>query len=257
MTNHVHLLVETPLPNLNQFMRKFLSDYASYYNNWNHRRGSVFKSRYGSFLIQYDGYYHMVVRYIYRNPIRARIVVRPEQYRWSSLYYLMHKKIAQKELGWFQAGNMLELIGGTNGLVGLLTGDDTGLPVIYRKFIGDHSWADEIIKKNYERITDEISREKEMRTGIIDPLLVVGIVAEVFGITTEKLLTGADKRARNWSIHILHKYTPLDGRRIGEIFKMNKWAVFKTVQRMTSREKTNQDAKILSMINDKMSNVQT
>lgn len=68
MTNHVHILVKTPLPNLNQFMRKLLSDYALYYNKWYRRRGSVFKSRYGSFLIQENNYYLTVVKYICDNP---------------------------------------------------------------------------------------------------------------------------------------------------------------------------------------------
>ena len=260
MTNHMHLLIETPQPNLNQFMRKLLSDYASYYNHWYQRSGSVFKSRYGSFLIQYDGYYEAVVRYICRNPVRARIVIHPEQYRWSSLYYLLHKDIAKRELNWYQTGTMIKRIGGRNLLNELLAGEDADLPVIYRKFIGDRIWADEIIKENHERLTDEISRAKEMKIGITDPLLIVGIVADVFGVNKEKLITGADISARNWSIHILHKYTPLDGRRIGEIFNMNKWTVLKTVQRMANKEKTPHDEKTLRLITSKitdMSNVQT
>jgi len=257
MTNHIHLLVETPLPNLNQFMRKLLSDYALYYNKWYRRRGSVFKSRYGSFLIQWDNYYFTVLRYIYNNPVRVRVVDRPDQYRWSSLYYLNHKKLADKEVGWYRVSELLELVGGRDSLVELHSGDDPELPIIYGKFIGERKWADGMINENYARLMDEISREKQMRRGVIDPQGVVGIVAEVLGVTKEELISSANKEAKKLCLYILKKNTPLDARSIGELFGMSKWAVLKTVERIEHRKKSQKDLRIENLIKSKMSNVQT
>ena len=257
MTNHLHLLVETLLPNLNQFMRKLLSDYALYYNRWYRRRGSVFKSRYGSYLIQKDNYYLMVVRYICNNPVRAKIVARSDKYHWSSLYYLVNKKVARKEVNWYRASSMLAMVGGREGLVDLFRGDDAELPVVYGKFIGEKEWADEIINENYSRLTDEISREKEMKMGVINPQAIIGVVAKVFGITKKELLSGDAKEARKWCLYVLQKDTPLDARRIGAIFGMNKWAVLKAVQRIEHQRKSKKDSKIFKLLKGKMSNVQT
>lgn len=255
MTNHVHILVKTPLPNLNQFMRKLLSDYALYYNKWYRRRGSVFKSRYGSFLIQENNYYLTVVKYICDNPVRAGIVKRSDLYRWSSLYYMLHKRLARKELSWYDAGYMLELVGGRHCLAELVGGETVELPVVYRKFVGDKEWADSIISDNYDRLSDEISLEREMKVGIIDPAAVVRVVAKAFGITVKELF--GDKKLKKWCLYVLYRETPLDACRIGRIFGMNKWAVHKTVQRMEHKEKSMRDLKILRLIKRKMSNVQT
>lgn len=255
MTNHVHILVKTPLPNLNQFMRKLLSDYALYYNKWYRRRGSVFKSRYGSFLIQENNYYLTVVKYICDNPVRAGIVKRSDLYRWSSLYYMLHKRLARKELSWYDAGYMLELVGGRHCLAELVGGETVELPVVYRKFVGDKEWADSIISDNYDRLSDEISFEKIMKLGISDPSSVIKVVAQVFGVSVSRLFE--DKVAKKWCLYVLYKETPLDARYIGKIFGMNKWAVHKAAQRLEQKKKSRSEIKMLNMIRHKMSNVQT
>jgi len=257
MTNHIHLLVETLLPNLNQFMRKLLGDYALYYNKWYRRRGSVFKSRYGSFLIEKDNYYHMVVQYICNNPVRAGIVERPAKYRWGSLYYLLHKRLMKRELSWYRAADMLALVGGRCGLGELLRGEDPVLPVVYGKFIGDKEWADRIVNENYDRLTDEISHGKEMRVGVTNPMIVIKTVAKAFGARIEELLKGRNREARMWCLYILHRETPLDARRLGILFGLSKWAVLKTVQRLEHKKKTKRELKVLNEIKMKMSNVQT
>jgi len=69
--------------------------------------------------------------------MRAKIVARPDEYQWSSLYYLLNKKAAHKDVSWYRAGDMLELVGGKDGLVNLISGGDTALPVVYGKFISE------------------------------------------------------------------------------------------------------------------------
>ena len=48
--------------------------------------GHVYKGRFKSFPIQEDGHFYTVARYVERNPLRANLVARAEQWRWSSLY---------------------------------------------------------------------------------------------------------------------------------------------------------------------------
>lgn len=84
MTNHVHLLLETTDVEVGKFM-KFLSErYAMYFNHKYLYRGHVFESRYKSCLVKTDDYFLQTSRYIHLNPVKAKMVMHPEDYRWSS-----------------------------------------------------------------------------------------------------------------------------------------------------------------------------
>lgn len=257
MKTHFHLLIETLLPNLSEFMRKLLSDYASSYNRWYDRRGSVFKSRYTSRLIQNDSYFHTVLSYIHYNPVKAGVVNSPYDYRWSSLYYLRHKKIAQKEVSWYHVEEIRASLECQQALADLTDDEAPELPIIYGKFIGDKEWADQVLSENSNRLSDEISRERQMRIGIIDPTVVIKIVATAFESKEEDIVSGIDNDGRKWCLYVLQKETVLDARRIGALFGMSKWAVLKTVQRIENSKKTKREMKILQLIKEKMSNVQT
>src|SRR3989338_2828867 len=84
MTNHVHLMVETPLGNLSAVMHWLTTSYSVWINRRHGRSGHLFQGRYRSVLIENESYYLELSRYIHLNPIRARRVKRPEEYRWSS-----------------------------------------------------------------------------------------------------------------------------------------------------------------------------
>ena len=150
---------------------------------------------------------------------------------------------------------MLNLLGGRRCLVDLLGAGEVELPLVYRKFIGDKEWADSIICDNYNRLSDEISSEKKTKIGISDPSSVIKVVAQVFGVSVNRLFE--DKVAKKWCLYILYKETPLDARYIGKIFGMQKWAVHKAAQRLEHKKKSRSEIKMLNMIRHKMSNVQT
>jgi putative transposase len=84
MTNHFHLLVRTPSPNLAAGMQRLLSAYARHLAIRHRRPGHVFQGRYQAQLIEDESYYWTVSRYIHLNPVRANLVARPEDWRWSS-----------------------------------------------------------------------------------------------------------------------------------------------------------------------------
>jgi putative transposase len=88
MRTHFHLILETKLSNLGIFMNQVLRDYAMYYNRLSRRRGSVFQSRYCSFLLQQDFFYKQLTKYVFYNPVKARLVRSPYDYKWSSLWYI-------------------------------------------------------------------------------------------------------------------------------------------------------------------------
>lgn len=84
MSNHLHLLLKTPRPNLAWGMQAFLSGYALWWGRHRRRRGHLFQGRYKAEMIEDESYYWTVSRYIHLNPVRAGLVERPEQWEWSS-----------------------------------------------------------------------------------------------------------------------------------------------------------------------------
>ena len=84
MTTHDHLFLETPEPNLSAGMQYPGGSYTSYFNRRHRRCGHLFQGRFKGHLIEEDGYFLEVSRYIHLNPVRAKAVARPEQYPWSS-----------------------------------------------------------------------------------------------------------------------------------------------------------------------------
>jgi len=84
MNNHYHLVIETPLGNLSRVMQTLNTSYTVYFNHRHKRVGHLFQGRYKAILVQADEYLHHLSRYIHLNPVKARIVKKPEDYKWSS-----------------------------------------------------------------------------------------------------------------------------------------------------------------------------
>ena len=84
MTNHYHLLIETPETNLAQGMRQLNGVYTQYINRQHRRVGHVFQGRYKAILVERDAYLLEVARYVLLNPVRAGMVAQAEDWCWSS-----------------------------------------------------------------------------------------------------------------------------------------------------------------------------
>jgi putative transposase len=84
MSNHFHLLVETPLGNLSSGMQYLNGIYTQVFNLKHTRVGHLFQGRYWARLISDEPDLLEVVRYISLNPVRAGITSTPDKYRWSS-----------------------------------------------------------------------------------------------------------------------------------------------------------------------------
>ncbi len=85
MTNHVHLLV-TPEQefSVTHTMQDLGRKFVRYVNRRYNRTGSLWEGRFKASLIDSEAYLLTCMRYIEMNPVRARMVVHPGDYRWSS-----------------------------------------------------------------------------------------------------------------------------------------------------------------------------
>lgn len=84
MSNHYHILVQTPTGNLSRAMRHVNGVYTQRYNRRQNTDGQLFRGRYKSVLVQEDRHLLELLRYIHRNPVRANMCTAAGDYRWSS-----------------------------------------------------------------------------------------------------------------------------------------------------------------------------
>lgn len=91
MDNHYHLLVETQQANLGKAMHHLNASYSNWFCHKYQVVGSVFQGRYKAILVEKDEYLKVLSAYIHLNPVRAKIVTRPELYRFSSMPYYSGK----------------------------------------------------------------------------------------------------------------------------------------------------------------------
>jgi len=74
MSNHYHLALETPEPNLVEGMRWLQGTFGIRFNAFHRERGHVFQSRYKSLVIEEGRPLLGLVNYIHLNPVRAGLV---------------------------------------------------------------------------------------------------------------------------------------------------------------------------------------
>jgi len=84
MSNHYHLLVETPDSNLSRGMRYLNGVYTQRFNRTHSHVGHLFQGRFKAILVEKEAYLLELARYVVLNPVRAGMVESAEQWSWSS-----------------------------------------------------------------------------------------------------------------------------------------------------------------------------
>ena len=93
MTNHAHMVLETPQANLSRFMQRLKTAHAVYFNQKHNRHGHLFQGRFGATTVEEDEYILKLSRYVHLNPVfikahqkktdRERVQIL-RNYQWSS-----------------------------------------------------------------------------------------------------------------------------------------------------------------------------
>lgn len=94
MTNHYHLLLETPEANLSKGMRQLNGTFTQAINRKHLRVGHLFQGRYKAILVEKDSYLLELSRYVVLNPLRANMVQSLDCWPWSSWHAAIGKAMS-------------------------------------------------------------------------------------------------------------------------------------------------------------------
>ena len=117
MPNHVHLVIETPEPNLGVGMRWFHGEVGRAFNDRHDRVGHLFERRFWSDRIRDDDQLVIVTGYVVLNPVAGGLCERPEDWDWGSHAHLTNGHTPE----WLAYG---DLLGRLDGIAGPCCYDD-------------------------------------------------------------------------------------------------------------------------------------
>ncbi len=242
MDNHYHLLLETPAANLSLAMKHFNGIYTQKFNKKHHRVGHLFQGRYKAIVVEKDSYLKELCRYVVLNPVRARMVKSPGEWKWSS-----YKATAGLE----QPQKWLE----TDWILGQFGKTAKQAQESYKQFVADgmgkkESPWEELYSQVYlgkeeflDRVHEVGRRHRHLdvpkyQKHVVkkEPAMVLEKIGVVYGEKPDEILKSVRRRreAREVAIYWLKKESGLSlkeiGKRMGVGFSAvgNQWARIKT-----------------------------
>ncbi len=109
MPNHFHMLISVPTEDLGKIMCLFMANITKTINHRAGRSGHVFGGPYFWSIITSTRYYGHALKYIYRNPVRAQLCERVEEYRYSTIRGVLGFEHLCVPLAYTQIGMELNL----------------------------------------------------------------------------------------------------------------------------------------------------
>ena len=245
------------------------------YSNWFKSKhqiiGSVFQGRYKSILVEKEAYLLTLSAYIHLNPVRAEIVNKPEQYRWSSFNdYLKIKK----SIHWVLSDDILKMYSGNRNAYKafvyslMIKGNEIRKEDISGKYsiLGSKEFREKMLKKlkSVTKKSDHREKPDEKHFRMLNREDIRNIILRKFQVNEKDLIN--KKRGniyRKIYLYGLKKFTDLSLREIGDLFDMDYATVSQMVKRfmMDSEKNTKMNLMIKKfekeVRNNRMSNVET
>ncbi len=261
MENHFHLLAETPLGNLGEFMRHFNISYTSHYNRRHKRSGHLYQGRYKSILIEKAPYLSILSRYIHLNPIRTKTMDKKtvkektqylKNYKWSSLTGYISKRKKEEFIDYAMA---LKEYGGDSDrgraaykkmiYINISAKLDIKDKIIGQSILGREDFI-EWVKDKY--LTKERDRECPSLKEIQDYKAKGEIIKAVKKVTGKDIEEIRRKKGslRQIVMDLLYRIGGIKGVEIGRIMGVDYSTVSQGRKRL--REKLQKDKKLRQMV---------
>lgn len=239
LSNHYHLLLETPEGNLSQIMRHINGAYTTYFNVKRKRAGHLFQGRFKAILVEADKYALELSRYIHLNPVRAGMVLRPEEYRWSSYNSYIGQGAASS---WLKMETILDYFSNSpkeanqmyrffvEGLLGKEYEspfkNTFGATVLGTAEFIKMVTSDHLSKKEIDGAVPGIRQFKAKP----EPEEILKAVTATMG--------GNEKLARQVGMYLCHKYSGKKLREIGNLFGVGETAIAEARRLLSRRMET-------------------
>ena len=148
MTNHYHLLIQTPQANISRVMRHINGVYTQRHNRLNQSDGPIFRGRFKSVLVDCDSYLTQLSRYIHRNPIETKkpMVETLLDYPWSSYPAYVNKAESPQ---WLTRELIYDMLGHKQRYSGYAKYVDAGNSEQLTRFYGRGNMASVIGDKDF------------------------------------------------------------------------------------------------------------
>jgi len=235
MPNHYHFLIRTNRANLIKAMHWLGTTYTRRFNNKNFKQGHLFQGRYKSILVQNDAYVIQLSCYIHRNPLRAKIVNRLIDYKWSSYRDYAYGK---KGPDWLSKSLILSYFHGPDQQIqyrkkvqkyareearlledirqGFALGTQTFVETIRKRFLPDKPQKDLPAQRHLARDInlDELFAQS---TNLLQ--------LDIAKWKQAKRLHGADKNKRDLVVYLIWSKGLMTNEAIGKFFNMSYSAV--------------------------------
>ena len=234
MSNHFHLIVETPKANLSEFMRQFNISYTVYYNRRHRRIGHLYQGRFKAIVVDKDSYLLELSRYVHLNPIRIKAKAqRPEterireisRYRWSSLPGYLDGK---RKDSWITYGAVLSYVDGSRQKYaafvqeGIRQGFATPWEdLLAQMVLGDRDFVEKLKGMKDAVIKGSAKDQPSYRMmQSVEAEALIKQAADYFRLGEADLIRkrGRHRQERALVMELLHRYSGLKQRMIGERF---------------------------------------
>lgn len=213
-------------------MQGLQQSYTQYFNRAHQKVGHLFQGRYKAIICQKEEYLLELVRYVHLNPVRSKLVRRPEHYPYSG-----HRSYLEGEATKvIEPGPVLKLLGGRKGYrkfvlegLGERHKDEYYEPEDQR-FLGTQEFG--------EKVREQVQEEKEKKSRR-SLEVVVGELAGRLKMSPE-LLRGPDRswevsRARGLVVYVLTRRLGFSAREVGSHFGRDATSVSVIVSRFSER----------------------
>ncbi len=258
MTNHYHILLQTPDGNISRCMRHLNSVYTQRYNRRHGFDGQLFRGRYKSVLVCNDSHLLQLVRYIHKNPVKAGIVQSMADYEWSSYKgYLSYAK----KWKWLHKDYIFSMItlkqrGRLKAFIDFMKkGDSAEVTKLFSlkklpSFFGPESFITDIKEKYYfKKKSYEVPESKSLAP---TSDVIISSVCKHYGVSFNELLIvrrGFFNEPRNIAVYLLRQIRGENLNNIGELFNITAYSTISSIIRRVSKLKKH-DKKIKRQIGE-------
>ncbi|MGH7884760.1 MAG: transposase [Thermodesulfobacteriota bacterium] len=246
MNNHYHLLIEIHEANLVKGMTRLNGSYTQRFNKRHKRVGHLFQGRYKSIIVDKDNYLLELSRYILLNPVRANMVNKPEQWKWSSYRSMIG---LDNDINFLERSYVLKYFGGKAKKYKEFAEDGIGnaSPLEEVKgqiWLGSREFLGKIEKYiNKKRQRDIPSEQKYPERPKAEDVLKE--VTKEYNLSEKELIDRTDKEAYKLAVYLLRMIVNHGIVEVSKKFKISQSMVSKIQSELDKEEKRSKKQRLI------------